>query len=101
MLYAKYRDFDPKEEYRGHTLGLMIHDDGDVIKWDWAVYKFFGVEQFNTSDDKRYTNEMYEQITTLDISPYERDMSTIRDKFMQFVDMNNAEYYWHEGPLFS
>ena len=94
MLYAKYRDFEPKEEYRDHTLGLMIHDDGDVIKWDWTVYKFFGVE-------KSSPNEMYEQITTLDISPYERDMSTIRDKFMQFVDMNNAEYYWHEGPLFS
>ena len=30
----KYRDFEPRQEYEEYCLGLMIHDDGDVIKWD-------------------------------------------------------------------
>ena len=43
MLFAKYRDWTPEDVYKGHELGLMEHDDGDVVKWDWTIYKF--VEQ--------------------------------------------------------
>ena len=40
MLFAKHRDWTPEDVYKGYELGLMEHDDGDVVKWDWTIYKF-------------------------------------------------------------
>ena len=74
MLFMKYRDFEPKYNQEDYCLGLMIHDDGDVIKWDWTVYKEF-------SD-----TGLYEDIANLDVSPYERNESVIKDLFVKFLD---------------
>jgi len=101
MLYAKFRDFQPREEYKGYVLGWADHDDGDVVKWDWTVYRFVELQKFETSPNTTATNEMYEEIKSLDISPYERDMSKIRDEFQRTVDWIRSDEYWHEGPLFS
>lgn len=101
MLYAKFRDFQPRSEYKGYVLGWCDHDDGDVVKWDWTVYKFSELQQFETSPNTTATNEMYEEIKSLDISPYERNMSKIIDEFERIVDWIRSDEYWHEGPLFS
>ena len=74
MLFMKYRDFEPKYNQEDYCLGLMIHDDGDVIKWDWTVYKEFP------------DTGLYEDITNLDVSPYERNESVIKDLFVKFLD---------------
>ena len=82
MLFAKYRDWTPRFEHKGYELGFMEHDDGDVVKWDWTVYKF--VEQ-KTYDDHDFVHDMYEKVCSLDVSPYERNTNTIRDLFQKQV----------------
>ena len=73
MLFMKYRDFEPRQESKEYCLGLMIHDDGDVVKWDWTIYKEFD----NTS--------MYEEVCNLDVSPYERNEHKINQLFLKQV----------------
>ena len=75
MLFAKYRDWTPEDCYEGYELGFMEHDDGDVVKWDWTIYKF--VEE--------KSHDMYEKVCSLDVSPYERNTYTIRDLFQKRV----------------
>ncbi len=82
MLFAKYRDWTPEDVYKGYELGLMEHDDGDVVKWDWTIYKF--VER-KTYDDYDFVHDMYEEVCSLDVSPYERNTNTIRDLFQKQV----------------
>ena len=82
MLFAKYRDWTPEDVYNGYELGLMEHDDGDVVKWDWTIYKF--VER-KTYDDYDFVHDMYEEVCSLDVSPYERNTNTIRDLFQKQV----------------
>ena len=82
MLFAKYRDWTPEDVYKGYELGLMEHDDGDVVTWDWTIYKF--VEQ-KTYDDHDFVHDMYEKVCSLDVSPYERNTNTIRDLFQKQV----------------
>ena len=76
MLFAKYRDWTPEDCYEGYELGFMEHDDGDVVKWDWTIYKFARLMP---------GKEMYEEICNLDVSPYERNTNTIRDLFQKRV----------------
>ena len=76
MLFAKYRDWTPRFEHKGYELGFMEHDDGDVVKWDWTIYKFARLMP---------GKEMYEEICNLDVSPYERNTNTIRDLFQKRV----------------
>lgn len=71
----KYRDFEPKYNQEDYCLGLMIHDDGDVIKWDWTIYKEFD----NTA--------MYEEVCSLDVSPYERNEHHINKMFRKQVNL--------------
>jgi hypothetical protein len=73
MLFMKYRDFEPRQESKEYCLGLMIHDDGDVVKWDWTIYKEFD----NTA--------MYEEVCNLDVSPYERNEHKINQLFLKQV----------------
>ena len=40
VVSQKYRDWTPEDVYKGYELDLMEHDDGDVVKWDWTIYKF-------------------------------------------------------------
>tara|TARA_B100000963_G_scaffold267872_1_gene236080 strand:- start:524 stop:811 length:288 start_codon:yes stop_codon:yes gene_type:complete len=87
MLFVKHRDWTPKDFYEGYELGFMEHDDGDVVKWDWTIYKF--VEE-RAYDDRPlalnvFTQLMYEKVCSLDVSPYERNMNTIRDLFQKQV----------------
>ena len=70
----KYRDFEPRQEYEEYCLGLMIHDDGDVIKWDWSVYK-------------QTAGDMYEEICDLEVSPYERNEHKINQLFLKQVNL--------------
>ena len=86
MLYAKYRDWTPRFSDNGYELGFMEHDDGDVVKWDWTIYKF--VEQ-RTYDgfDMEFTYDMYEEVCSLDVSPYERNEHIINRMFLQQVDI--------------
>ena len=74
MLFMKYRDFEPRQEYEEYCLGLMIHDDGDVIKWDWTIYKEFD------------GTAMYDEICYLDVSPYERNEHKINQLFLKQVE---------------
>lgn len=74
MLFMKYRDFEPRQEYEEYCLGLMIHDDGDVIKWDWSVYK-------------QTAGDMYEEICDLEVSPYERNEHKINQLFLKQVNL--------------
>lgn len=74
MLFMKYRDFEPVHDSEDFSLGRMIHDDGDVIKWDWTVYKEFP------------DTGLYEEIHSLDVSPYDRNESNIKDLFLKFID---------------
>ena len=69
----KYRDFEPRQESKEYCLGLMIHDDGDVVKWDWTIYKEFD------------NNAMYEEVCNLDVSPYERNEHKINQLFLKQV----------------
>lgn len=82
MLFAKYRDWTPEDCYKGYELGLQEHEYDDNLKWDWTIYKF--VEQ-KTYDDHDFVHDMYEEVCSLDVSPYERNMSTIRDLFQKQV----------------
>ena len=85
MKFAKYRDFYPMWEYKGYTLGRFEHDDGDVIKWDWSVYRYSGIEQFETSPNTIATNEMYDELCSIDVSPYERDLMKIKEAFKKAI----------------
>mgnify|MGYP001158052653 FL=1 len=82
MLFAKYRDWTPRFEHKGYELGFMEHDDGDVVKWDWTIYKF--VEQ-KTYDDHDFVHDMFEEVCSLDVSPYERNEHVINRLFIQQV----------------
>lgn len=109
MLFAIYRDFDPEDEFYDCSLGLQIHDDGDVIKWDWSIYKREPDADY-TADLRMY--KMYSEVHSIDVSPYERDKSKIKDMFRQWVLLDRQENNqfiaeqdrfdeWHEGPVFS
>jgi len=82
MLFAKYRDWTPEDCYKGYELGLQEHEYDDNLKWDWTIYKF--VEQ-KTYDDHDFVHDMYEEVCSLDVSPYERNKGTIRDLFQKQV----------------
>ena len=82
MLFAKYRDWTPEDCHKGYELGLQEHEYDDNLKWDWTIYKF--VEQ-KTYDDHDFVHDMYEEVCSLDVSPYERNMGTIRDLFQKQV----------------
>ena len=84
MLYAKWRDWTPRFEHEGYELGFDELDDGDVIKWCWTIYKF--VEQ-RTYDylDSDFSHDMYEEVCSLDVSPYERNEHIINRLFLQQV----------------
>ena len=74
MMFAKYRDWTPRFEHKGYELGFMEHDDGDVIKWDWTVYK-------------QTAGDMYEEMCSLEISPYERNEHHINKMFRKQVNL--------------
>jgi len=82
MLFAKWRDWTPEDCYKGYELGLQEHEYDDNLKWDWTIYKF--VEQ-KTYDDHDFVHDMYEEVCSLDVSPYERNKGTIRDLFQKQV----------------
>ena len=46
MIFVANRDFEPHGNFYDYCLGRMIHDDGDVIKWDWTIYKAVREEDF-------------------------------------------------------
>ena len=106
MLFAGNRDFEPQGDYYNYCLGRMIHDDGDVIKWDWTIYK--RVPEFDYTDEL-VMYKMYQEVHSLKVSPYERDTSKITDMFKRWVNLDMSKQsteqfdddYWHEGPLFS
>ena len=106
MLFAANRDFDPQGDYYNYCLGLQIHDDGDVVKWDWTIYKREPDADY-TADLVMY--KMYREVHSIDVSPYERDKSKIEEIFKRWVllDMSKQDtkqfddYDWSEGPLFS
>ena len=87
MLFAKYRDWTPRFEHKGYELGFMEHDDGDVIKWDWTIYKFVEERSYDGRPLARkvFTQQMYEEVCSLDVSPYEQNRGTIRDLFQKQV----------------
>ena len=91
MLFAKYRDWTPRFEHKGYELGFMEHDDGDVVKWDWTIYKFAEERSYDGRPLARrvFTQQMYEEVCSLDVSPYERNMSTIEDLFVKLIDNMN------------
>tara|TARA_X000000950_G_scaffold253616_1_gene316763 strand:- start:744 stop:1028 length:285 start_codon:yes stop_codon:yes gene_type:complete len=91
MLFAKYRDWTPRFEHKGYELGFMEHDDGDVVKWDWTIYKFVEERSYDGRPlaQKAFTQQMYEEVCSLDVSPYERNMSTIEDLFVKLIDNMN------------
>lgn len=92
MLYKKNIDFDHVYDHMGFTLGKFIHDDSDGFeKWDWSVYQF-AVEK---TWDEGYRTEEYDFVKSLDISPYERNMNLIKEKFHEWVD----KYYKLEYGL--
>ena len=74
MEFKSYRDFEPRQEDGEYCLGLMIHDDGDVIKWDWTVYK-------------QISGDMYEEMCSLEVSPYERNEHHINRMFRKQVNL--------------
>ena len=82
MLYAKYRDWTPRFSDNGYELGFAEHDDGDVVKWDWTIYKF---AELKTYDDHDFVHHMYEEVCSLDVSPYERNEHIINRLFLQQV----------------
>ena len=83
MLFVKWRDWTPQFEHKGYELGFMEHDDGDVVKWDWTIYKFVEERSYDGRPLARevFTQQMYEEVCSLDVSPYERNKGTIRDLF--------------------
>ena len=85
MLFAKNRDWIPEEVFMGYELGFMEHDDGDVVKWDWTIYKFVEEKSFSNIHQDLFKHQMYEKVCSLDVSPYERDMSGILDLFQKQV----------------
>lgn len=85
MLFAKYRDWTPEDVYNGYELGLMEHDDGDVVKWDWTIYKFVEEKIYSSIHKDILVHQMYEKVCSLDVSPYERNTNTIRDLFQKQV----------------
>ena len=66
MLFAKWRDWTPRFADNGYELGFAEHDDGDVVKWDWTIYKF---AELKTYDDHDFVHHMYEEVCSLDVSP--------------------------------
>ena len=91
MLFVKWRDWTPRFEHKGYELGFMEHDDGDVVKWDWTIYKFAEERSYDGRPLARrvFTQQMYEEVCSLDVSPYERNMSTIEDLFVKLIDNMN------------
>ena len=85
MLYAKWRDFQPELDYHDYSLGLMVHDDGDCIKWDWTVYKFAKTVSYEGLP-MQLTHDMFEEVCNLDISPYERNTKKIKEIFLKKVE---------------
>ena len=87
MLFVKWRDWTPRFEHKGYELGFMEHDDGDVVKWDWTIYKFAEERSYDGRPLARrvFTQQMYEEVCSLDVSPYERNKGTIRDLFQKQV----------------
>jgi len=82
MLFAEYRDWTPRFEYGGYKLGLQEHEYDDNLKWDWTIYKF--VEQ-RSYDGDDFVHGVYEEICSLDVSPYERNEHLINRKFIETV----------------
>ena len=85
MLFAKYRDWTPRFSDNGYELGFMEHDDGDVVKWDWTIYKFVEEKTYSSIHKDILVHQMYEKVCNLDVSPYERNTNTIRDLFQKQV----------------
>ena len=88
MLYAKWRDWTPRFEHKGYELGFMEHDDGDVVKWDWTIYKFVEQKTYDApfyEEDYDFVHDMYEEVCSLDVSPYERNEHIINRLFLQQV----------------
>ena len=85
MLFAKWRDWTPRFEYKGYELGFMEHDDGDVVKWDWTIYKFVEEKTYSEIHQDLFVHQMYEEVCSLDVSPYERNEHIINRLFLQQV----------------
>jgi len=87
MLFAKYRDWTPEDCYKGYELGLQEHEYDDNLKWDWTIYKFVEERSYDGRPLARkvFTQQMYEEVCSLDVSPYERNKGTIRDLFQKQV----------------
>lgn len=83
MLFKSYIDFDPVCDYQGFTLGRFSHDDSDGFgKYDYDVYQ---IAEHITYDDGPEI-ETYFHIKSLDISPYEKSVETIRKAFENYID---------------
>lgn len=79
--YVAGRDFDKEEEtvVNGTTyaLGNTRHEDSNVSKNDFSIYKKVRDGGFEYKD-KFYPQEFYVEVGTLDVSPYAK-----RDEVLQ------------------
>ena len=83
MLFKSYLDFEPVCEYKGFTLGRFSHDDSDgFAKYDYEAYELMEILDY---DDGR-SEMMYIKLKTLDISPYEKSVETIKKVFKEYID---------------
>ena len=61
--------WDIVDEKNGYVLGVSSHDDRDVSKADYDVYKFVRTHKFKWKGTT-YEQDMYHVVGSLDISPY-------------------------------
>ena len=44
------------------NLDLMEHDDGDVVKWDWTIYKFVEEKDIFINSQRLCTPDVRESL---------------------------------------
>ena len=91
-LFVGNRDFDEVETYKGYTLGSTEHDDGDVRKIDYDVYK---LEKEEKAEGLPRPQRKYKRIKGLGLSPYVKEHEAIK-LFRSTVDKMGVT----EAPMF-
>ena len=88
MEYVANRDFKlvKKAEKNGVTyaLGSLDHDDTDVRKTDYDVFKFEREGGFEYNE-KFYPQEFYSLVASLQISPYAKPQEAL-EAFNSWID---------------
>ena len=84
MEYVKNRDFDHLMDYKGYTLGALTHDEPDVRKTGYDIFKKIRDGGFEFKG-KFHSQEFYRRVESLNVSSY-ANTNEAEDIFKKAID---------------